>query len=48
MKKCVNVVLDDEQIVRLIQILIDNDADDALNFLKLHFKGKARELLEGG
>ncbi len=48
MKKCVNVVLDDRQIVELIRILIDEDAQDALKFLKLHFKGKARELLEGG
>jgi hypothetical protein len=48
MKKCVNIVLDDQQIVELIRILIDNDADDALSFLKTHFKGKARELLEGG
>jgi hypothetical protein len=29
-------------------ILIDEDADGALEFLKKHFKGKARELLEGG
>jgi len=48
MKKGINLVLDDEQIVELIRILIDNDAEDALTFLKVHFKGKARELLEGG
>jgi hypothetical protein len=48
MKKCVTVVLDDEQIVELMRILIDDDAQDALKFLKMHFKGKARELLEGG
>lgn len=48
MKKGINVVLDDEQIVRLMYILIDDDAEDALKFLKFHFKGKARELLEGG
>ena len=48
MKKGINLVLDDEQIVELIRILIDNDAEDALKFLKFHFKGKARELLEGG
>jgi hypothetical protein len=48
MKKGINIVLEDEQIVELIRILIDNDADDALKFLKVHFKGKARELLEGG
>jgi hypothetical protein len=48
MKKGINLVLNDEQIVELIRILIDNDAEDALTFLKVHFKGKARELLEGG
>ncbi len=48
MKKGITVVLDDEQIIQLMRILIDNDAQDALSFLKTHFKGKARELLEGG
>jgi hypothetical protein len=32
----------------LIRVLLDEDAEGALAFLKLHFKGKARELLEGG
>jgi hypothetical protein len=48
MKKGINLVLEDEQIVELLRILIDDDADDALKFLKTHFKGRARELLEGG
>jgi hypothetical protein len=48
MKKGVNIVLEDREIVELIRILIDNDAEDALGFLQTHFKGKARELLEGG
>jgi hypothetical protein len=48
MKKGINIILSDEQIVDLIRILIDNDAEDALAFVKTHFKGKARELLEGG
>jgi hypothetical protein len=48
MKKGFNMVLDDAQIIELMRILIDDDAGDALKFLKLHFKGKARELLEGG
>jgi hypothetical protein len=48
MKKGINLVLEDKQIVELMRILIDDDADDALTFLKIHFKGKARELLEGG
>lgn len=32
----------------LMRILMDDDADGALAFLKTHFKGKARDLLEGG
>lgn len=48
MKKAINLVLEDEDIIELMRILIDEDADGALAFLKTHFKGKARELLEGG
>ena len=48
MKKAVNLVLDDQEIIALIRILMDDDADEALAFLKYHFRGKARELLEGG
>jgi hypothetical protein len=48
MKYAVNLALDDEEIIELIRILMDDNADDALAFLKRHFKGKVRELLEGG
>ena len=48
MKKGINVVLEDQQNIELMRILIDDEAEDALKFLKVHFKGKARELLEGG
>jgi hypothetical protein len=48
MKKAVNLVLEDEDIIELLRILIDEDRDGALAFLKAPFKGKARELLEGG
>ncbi len=48
MNKCITVVLEDQQIINLMRILIDDDEQDALKFLKVHFKGKARELLEGG
>lgn len=47
-KKSVHIALGDQEIVELMRILIDEDAEGALLFLKLHFKGKARELLEGG
>jgi hypothetical protein len=48
MKKVINLPLEDEDVVELMRILIDEDAEGALVFLKQHFKGKARELLEGG
>ncbi len=48
MKKSITLILDESELVDLLRILIDNDAEGALNFLKTHCKGKARELLEGG
>lgn len=48
MHKSIHLILDDNQILELIRILLDEDANGALLFLKTHFKGKARELLEGG
>lgn len=48
MKKNLNIVVEDQELVELMRILMDDDAEAALAFLKKHFKGKARELLEGG
>ena len=48
MKKPITLVLDDEDIIELMRILMDSDAEGALDFLRKHFKGKARDLLEGG
>jgi hypothetical protein len=48
MKKAINLVLEDDQIIELIRILLDNDSEAALVFLKQNFKGKGRDLLEGG
>ena len=48
MKKGFNLVLEDPDLIELIRILLDEDAEGALGFLKQHFKGKAREILEGG
>lgn len=48
MKKNLSVVVEDEDILELMRILMDDDADGAPAFLKKHFRGKARELLEGG
>jgi len=48
MKKNLSVVLEDEDVIELMRILMDSDAEGALAFLRGHFKGKARDLLEGG
>lgn len=48
MKKALSLILEDAEIIELIRILMDDDADEALVWLKTHFKGKARDLLEGG
>jgi prolyl-tRNA editing enzyme YbaK/EbsC (Cys-tRNA(Pro) deacylase) len=48
MNKAINLVLTDRDVIELLSILIDGDAELSLAFLKKHFKGKARELLEGG
>ena len=48
MNKRIALVLEEQDLIELIRVLIDEDADGALAFLNIHFKGKARELLEGG
>jgi hypothetical protein len=48
MKKVLSIVLEDQDLLELMRILMDDDVDSALAFLKQHFKGKARDLLEGG
>ncbi len=48
MKKTLHVALEDSDVIELMRILMDEDAEGALMFLQMHFKGKARELLEGG
>lgn len=48
MKKVLQISLEDADIIELMRILLDEDTDGALAFLKQHFKGKARDLLEGG
>jgi hypothetical protein len=47
-KKAIALVLDDTDLIELARLLMDDDADAALAFVKRHLKGKARELLEGG
>ncbi len=48
MKKGFTLIFEDEELIELCQILMDRDAEGALAFLQAHFRGKARELLEGG
>ena len=48
MKKIANLFLDEEEIIELVRILTDDDAENALAFLKTHFKDNARKLLESG
>ena len=48
MKKSINLVVEDMDLLELMRILLDEDEVGALAFLKTHFKGKARDLLEGG
>ena len=48
MKKSIQVILEDPDLIELMRILLDDDAEGALTFLRTHFKGKARELFEGG
>jgi hypothetical protein len=48
MKKAISLVVEDDDLIELMRILMDDDVDGALAFLKTHFKGKARDLLEGG
>jgi hypothetical protein len=48
MKKALSLVLEDDELIELIRILVDDDDAGALDWLKARFKGKARDLLEGG
>jgi len=48
MKKAITLVLEDEDLIELMRILLDGDEAAALFFLRAKFKGKARDLLEGG
>ena len=48
MKKGLNLILEDTDLIELCRILMDRDADAALAFLQQHFNCKPRDLLEGG
>jgi len=48
MKKTITLVLEEEDLIELLRILMDDDAEGALAFVRQHLKGKVREALEGG
>lgn len=47
-KKALPLILEDAELIELARILMDDDAEAALAFLKRHLKGRAKDLLEGG
>lgn len=46
MNKAINLILDDEEIIELLRIQLDDDAEAALDWLKTHFRGVGREQFE--
>ena len=48
MKKAITLVLEEEDLIELLRILMDEDAEGALAFIRQHLKGIVREALEGG
>jgi hypothetical protein len=45
-KRVLTIPLEDEDIIELYRILMDKDAEGALEFLQAHVKSQARDLLE--
>jgi len=45
-KKSIILALKDVELIELERVLLDDDQDGALKFLKKHIKGKAREALD--
>ena len=48
MKRMLQATLEYEDVIELMRILMDEEPEGALLFIQKHFKGKVRELLEGG
>ena len=46
MSKVMNLVLEDEDMLELMRILLDDDAEGALEWLRAHLSGKAPHVLE--
>jgi hypothetical protein len=47
MSEVMNLILEEAEILELERILLDDDADAALAWLKAHLVGKSSHLLEG-
>ena len=46
MKKALTIALEDKEVIELMRILMDSDAEGALEFLREHFKGKRATCLK--
>jgi hypothetical protein len=46
MSEVMNLVLEDEDVFELLRILLDDDAEGALVWLKTHLNGKASYVLD--
>jgi len=47
MSEAVNLVLEEEDMIELMRVLLDDDAEGALEWLRIHLSGKAPHVLEG-
>ena len=47
MKKSIVLTLTDEELIELVRVIMDDDSEGALKFLKKHVGDKARGALEG-
>lgn len=47
MNKSITLTLNDEEMLELQQIILDDDKDEALAFVKRHFKSKVRAGIMG-
>jgi hypothetical protein len=48
MKKSITLTLSDEELMELQRILLDEDKEEALRFLKTHLEKQVRGVLSGG
>ncbi len=48
MKKALVVPLTDEELLDLCRVIIDRDAEGALEFVNRHLRKKVEQALEGG